>query len=1089
MNKRICKALKKVIMLSSLLIMMAPFQLFGMPDSGEENFQESVTITGTVTEAGTDTPLPGVSILIKGTTTGAVTDIEGKYSITANTGDVLVFSFMGYSPQEFTVGAVTVINVQLTESSYDLDELVVIGYGVQKKKLNTGATLNLGGEDIQQLNTTSTMDALKGLSPGVSITQNNGIPGAGNKIYIRGIGTIGNANPLYIVDGIAVGDIDNLSPSDIESIDVLKDAASAAIYGSRGANGVILVTTRKGRKSAEPIVNLSTYYGIQNVYKGPDLLNAQEYLEVQNIAYENSGGTLPDFENDVPYWDQISSGEYKGTNWFEEITDKNAPVQSYALNVAGGSETSTYSLGASYYNQQGILGKQANNDYKRLNFRLNSEHVIYKLSADRNLITLGENFTYTNEKNPTIRSGGIYWSDIHNMVVANPLLPMYAENLNDVAYPYHYAIDFGNNQDSNPVAEMVNNSKWNNNNNNTIIGNAYLNIEPIRNLNIRSSFGINNWYGSSRQWVPSYSLSDLSGRVNDHVYQSMYSGYTWTSTNTISYNFNSTKHQFTAMLGNELIKNAKNLSIEGQNDSSWFNRSEYAYLDNFDPMDETNVEYANFGSRDKYGWAMASYFGRLSYNYNETYLATVVMRYDGSSNFAKGFRWGSFPSVSAGWVFSNESFMEPTSSWLDMAKLRFSWGQNGNQDLSRKFVYLSTISLENNYYFFGTNKGIITIGSTPARVPNNYVSWETSEQTNIGLDVNVLRNKLQFSFDLYQKDTKDWLVEKISSVMDGTEPPIVNGGLIRNKGIESIVRWNDNRGDLKYGITATIAYNKNLVIEIPSEDSIFHGPSNILSQGTQEMFRAEAGYPIGYFYGYETDGLLQNDADVAAYVAPAGAENAGEPYFSGAERVPALNQYPGDVRFVDQNGDGKINGNDKVMIGNPNPDIILGLQLHLDYRGIFVNITGNGMFGHQIAKNYRSVDSYRQNWTKYDYDNTWRPDNTSGTLPRFYPGSHRNYQYISDIYIYDGDFFRISNLTIGYDLSKLSGLIPFKETRVYIGANNLYTFTKYPGMDPEVGYSPTDDNNPENDFSWGSGIDLGLYPQSRTFMIGANITF
>jgi hypothetical protein len=406
---------------------------------------------------------------------------------------------------------------------------------------------------------------------------------------------------------------------------------------------------------------------------------------------------------------------------------------------------------------------------------------------------------------------------------------------------------------------------------------------------------------------------------------------------------------------------------------------------------------------------------------------------------------------------------------------------------------LSSISLANNYYFFGPDINIITIGSTPARVPNPNITWETSEQTDIGLDMNFMNSRLQTAIDLYQKDTKDWLVLKNSPAMDGAEPPFVNGGSIRNTGIETMLSWNDTRGNLKYSITATVAYNKNKVIEVPSEDSIFHGPDHVLSQGTDEMFRAETGYPIGYFWGYETDGLLKNDADVANYVRPQGSVDAdgndvsGEPYFNGTRA--AQQQFPGDVKFVDQNGDGLINEADKVMIGNPNPDFIIGLQIHIDYKGLYLNMTGNGMLGHQIARNYRSVDSYQNNWTKYEYENTWSPENSSGTLPRLFRGAHRNYQEISDIYIFNGDFFRISNLTIGYDLSKLSDKIPFKETKIYIAANNLVTFTKYPGMDPEVGYSPTDNNDPDNNFPWGSGIDLGLYPQSRTFMIGANITF
>ncbi|MBN2520083.1 MAG: TonB-dependent receptor [Bacteroidales bacterium] len=1058
------------------------------------NAQE-ITVKGKVTSASDGMVLPGVNVLITGTTTGTVTDVDGNYALEVpGTEAELLFSYVGYVSQTIKVGDQTIINVVLEEETKELDEIVVIGYGVQKKKLSTGANLNVKGEDIQALNTTSSIDALKGLSPGVSITQNNGVPGSGNKIFIRGIGTTGNYNPLYIVDGIAVGDIDYLSPSDIESIDVLKDAASAAIYGSRGANGVILVTTKKGQKNTDPIVNYSAYYGWQNVYKGPELLNAQEYSEVLNRANINAGEEEWDFEAaGVPYWDKIESGEWEGTNWFEEIKEKNAPVQSHALNITGGSERSTYSIGASYYDQQGVLGKQANNDYKRINLRLNSEHLLFK-TGGHDLLVFGENLTFTNEKNPTIRTGNIYWSDVHNMMVASPFLPMDADSTGDPAYPYHYAIGW-NSQEGNPVADMVLHSKYNTNNNNTITGNAYLELQPIKNLKLRSSFGINNWYGSSRHWQFEYNLSDISGNARDQLDQDMYSGYTWTSTNTASYSFKLQNiHSFTLLAGMELIKNARDLKMDGHNENSVFNDYEYAYLDNFNPLDVNNVTWANFGGKDEYGWAMLSYIGRIIYDYKETYLLNLTFRADGSSNFDRGNRWGTFPSVSAGWVVSNEPFVESISDWLNFMKLRFSWGQNGNQDVGRKFVYLSSIDIEGVNYYFGPERTAITVGSTPAQVPNPDVHWETSEQTDIGLDMYFLDNQLQTSFDLYRKDTKDWLIMAPASVMDGTEPPWINGGSVRNSGIEMMLRWNKRAGDLTYGITGTFAYNKNEMIEIPSSDSIIHGPANVLSQGVTEMFRCEVGKPIGFFWGYETDGILQNEEEAAAWVTPDG-----EPYFDGPR--PAYQQHPGDLRFVDQNNDGEINIDDKVMIGNPHPDFIFGLQINVEYKGLYLQLTGNGQAGHQVAKNYRSVDSYRNNFTKEVVDEIWQwNDNNEngviddsevrdGSLPRLFRGAHRNWQYISDIYIYNADYFRISNLTIGYNFNKLIKNLPFEETRLYVASNNLHVFTKYPGMDPEVGYSPTDDTNPDSDFPWGSGIDLGTYPQSRTFMVGLNITF
>ncbi|MBN2524614.1 MAG: TonB-dependent receptor [Bacteroidales bacterium] len=1072
----------------SFSILRIPFLIVGISSfllvqnlAANNNLQEEKPVTGIVTDASTGEPLPGVSILIKGTSKGSITDVEGKYTVNAKSSDILVFSYVGFLNEEVPVGSQTDISISLTPDIIGLDEIVVIGYGVQKKKLNTGANLNVSGEDIEALNTTGTMDALKGLSPGVSITQNNGVPGSGNKIFIRGIGTIGNYEPLYIVDGVAVEDIDNLSPSDIESIDILKDAASAAIYGSRGANGVILVTTRQGRRGAKPTINYHGYYGWQNVYNPPELLNAQEYANAMNEAALNTYPERGEFDftatnTHVPDWDRIESGEWEGTNWYKEIENPNAPIQSHALNITGGSEASAYSLGASYLKQDGVIGKQVNNGYERINLRLNSEHVLFE-ALGRDIIVLGENVTYTNEKNPTIRTGNIYWNDLHNMLVTSPFLPMYADSLNDPSYPYHGSIGWNLNE-GNPIAAMENEAKWNTNNNNTILGNVYLQLQPVKNLILRSAFGINSWWSSSRHWTPSYNLSAISTNTRDQLDQNMYSGYTWTSTNTITYSFDiADQHNVTVLAGHEAQKNARDLHIEGHNEGSVFNDPEYAYLDNFPPLDASNAALASFGSQDKYGWGLLSYFGRLSYDFREKYLFTAVLRADGSSNFPKENRWSTFPSFAAGWILSNEPFMDNMKSWLSFAKLRFSWGQNGNQDVGRDFVYLSTLQLTGVNYYFGPEHDLSSVGSSPTQVPNSNIRWETSEQTDVGLDMNFLNNKLQFAFDWYRKDTKDWLIDPPASAMLGTLPPWLNGGQIRNQGIELMLQWNQRKGDFSYDITGTLAYNKNEVINLPSADSVMEGPTHVLSQGMDaELFRAEQGYPVGYFYGFETDGILQNEAEVAAWVGPDG-----EPYFDDAA--------PGDVRFVDQNNDGVIDDEDKVMIGNPHPDFILGLRFSAEYKGIFVQLYGYGHFGQQVAKNYRSVDSYRSNFTKEVYDQRWHGDGTSDRYPRLTQGGHRNWQEISDIYIEDADFFRISNLTIGYDFATLFKSFPFSEFRVYGAVKNLYTFTKYPGMDPEVGYSPENNDEPDEDYPWGSGIDLGLVPQSRTFMVGVNITF
>lgn len=1088
MQKFFNKAQRKALSLVIVLIYIVHGNLYSSPPNDAEKQQEAFTITGKVTATTTGEVLPGVSIQLKGTQMGATTDIDGMYTIEASTGDVLIFSFIGYLNEEVTISSETVIDIQLVEDIIGLDELVVVGYGVQKKKLNTGATLNVKSEEIMARNTTTAMDALQGISPGVSITRNNGLPGSGTKVYIRGIGTTGSADPLYIVDGIAVGDIDYLSPSDIESIDVLKDGASAAIYGSRAANGVVLVTTKKG-VSGKLQVTYDGWIGWSNPYKTLEMLNAQQYAEIIDSATTNSGMRPWDYEGTVPYWAEIQSGEWTGTNWLKEFQNPNALSHSHAFGFTGGSERSSFAMGVSYIEEEGIYGKSdVNSTYKRLNLRLNSEHKLWEANG-RDILVFGQNLTYTNSKNPTLRTGNIYWNDVHNMIVTSPFLPLYADSLTDPSYPYHRAILWDENQ-SNPMASMELQSKHNTNNNNTIVGSAYLDLQPVKNLHLRSTFGINNWYGSSRHWRPAYDHSNVSTLDADQVDQTMYSGFTWTFTNTASYNFNLQEaHNFTVLIGMESIKNTSTLEMYGYNRGTIFEQAEYGYLINAPVIDPT---YTRVEGRDDYGWGLLSYFGRLSYDYKEKYLLTALVRRDGSSNFAKGKRFGTFPSVSAGWVLSNESFMERTTDIMNYLKIRASYGENGNENIL-PFQYLATISYgdspPNEHYFFGTDKIHRDIGAFPPILPNPDVKWETSVQMNLGLDVHFLSNKLQFNFDLYQKDTRDWLVDAPILASYGTGAPFINGGDVTNKGVEVMLSWNDRAGDFSYNITGTFAYNKNEVVNINNEEKILHGPTNVLSQGTSEMFRAEVGYPIGYFWGYKTEGIFQSNEEATAWNNSArNYSTTGDTvYFRGTGNDP----WPvaGDIIFVDLNKDGQITEEDKTLIGSPQPKYIFGIQLNVEYKGIFLNLVGTGKAGHQIASAYRSFgDSPKNNYTTRIYER-WTGPGTSNKIPRIQYRPHRNTTNISDLYIEDANHFRIANLTIGYDLSRGIKAIPFEETRLYFSARNLITFTKYSGMDPEVGYGPTDDDNPDNDYPWASGIDLGLYPVARTFLIGLSIKF
>jgi len=1027
------------------------------------------TITGIVTGSDDGLPLPGVNIQVKGTDQGTISDVNGAYTINVSSQDaVLIFSFVGFIRQQQTVGSQTTINVVLEIDSKGLDEVVVIGYGTVKKKLNTGANLNIKGEQIEELTPSNAMEALQGISPGVNITKNNGQPGAGTKVYIRGIGTTGNSNPLYVVDGISVGNIDYLSPSDIASIDVLKDAASCAIYGSRAANGVILVTTKKGEKGSKPVISYDAYQGWQNVYKKPPLLNAQEYAFIMNEGRINDGLAPFDFASMIPSWDQIENG-WEGTNWFDEITTKDAYISNHTLNVTGGSDRTIYSLGASYYDETGIIGGGLiDAGLKRLTLRMNTEFTLAEKNGFK-AVVLGENLTYTNSERKGVADGNIYWNDLHDAIVQNPFMPVYTDG------EYTKTYDLWAQDQPNPVAMMEYErlNQWNKNN--TLVGNVYLEIQPIENLKIRSSYGINMWFGDSRSWSPPHNLGTLNNVVEDGVSQSMYSGNNWTWTNTISYDYSFGDHSITALVGSEMIKYQKNLSIYGGNSNSKFYDPQYAYLNNTSITDITKV---GIGGMDwaAGGGGILSYFTRASYSFKEKYLFTAVVRADGSSNFAEDQRWGTFPSVSAGWIVSNEDFMS-NLSFIDFLKVRGSWGQNGNQDIPN-FGYSSTMSYYQSAYFFGPDKALRSTSAYPARVPNVNTTWETSEQISIGFDANFLSSKLQATFDWYQKNTKDWLINPPTLSTSGAPGAYINGGAVQNSGVEISLRWRDQIGEFKYGISANVAFNENEVTEINNEDKIFHGPSNVLSQSTSEMFRAEVGHPIGYFWGYETDGIMQNQDEVEAYIIPSNSvteENgtAGSPYFS--------DQRPGDLRFVDQNADGIIDDDDKVELGSPLPKSIFGFQVNAEYKGVYAHATLTGQAGMQVMKSYRSfADRFDQNYTTEIFER-WHGEGTSDRIPRLTSSSHRNSNYISDIYMHDADFLRISNVTIGYNLRELLSNVKFiSGAKIYMSFKNLYTFTSYNGMDPEVGYGPAD---------WSSGIDLGLYPSARTYLIGFNVTF
>ncbi len=1029
------------------------------------------TVKGTITDGATGAPVPYASVVVKGTTTWTTADADGQYTIEAPASGILSVGILGYVDAEVAVESRSVVDIVLQPELDQLSEAVVIGYGVQQKKLVTGSTIQVKGDELAKLSTTSALNALQSQSPGVSITQNSGQPGRGYKVNIRGIGTTGDSEPLYVIDGVAGGDINTLNPNDIESIDILKDAASAAIYGARAANGVVLVTTKQG-KEGRMVVSYDGYVGAQYIAKMPDMVDAKEYMQLYNLARENSGVAPVDFASVLPanLYQSIVNGSWKGTNWVEEMYNKGARTQNHSLNIAGGSADNKISMGLSYTGQDGILGwnqiEPMNAKYKRYTFRINSDNVAIK-RHDLDVLKFGETLNFSYGENSGIGEGDIYESSLHDAIGATPLLPVYVKDANGNITGFYdeeaRAADGWNffSDSKHPIGLDYFNRGRNIQKFYSMHASVYAELQPIKNLRFRTQFGYRMSASSTRRYKMIYYLNASQYSVNDQVTQNLRLNHRYTLENTASYHFDiNTDHVFDTVLGQSIEKWGFGESVNASAFNSIFpNDFTRAWLSNTKPSLLNEISAS--GSPSSQG-ALASFFGRVNYSFRDTYLFSATVRADGSSNFARGHRWGIFPSVSAGWILSNEPWMSGTSGWLDFLKVRASWGQNGNASIDN-FQYLTTISLSSSAGYYFANKAALTTGAKPGVLANPDVSWETSEQTNIGLDARFFNSSLGLTVDGYVKDTKDWLVQAPIAGVYGFSAPYVNGGDVRNTGVEVSIDYGKHTGDFTYGVKINGAYNKNIVTRIANAEGIIHGEDDVLSQGTSEMYRAQVGYPIGYFYGYKTAGVFQNQNQVNSTAAK----------YEDAK--------PGDLIFVDTDGNGKITEEDRTMIGNPHPDFTAGLNLWMAWKGFDFNVTGYGAFGQQIARSYRSFfDRPTDSYTR-DLLNCWSGEGTSNRLPLWTTCADRNWSNISDIYIENGDFFKVSNVTVGYDFGRLMRSNLISKARLYFSAQNLLTITKYSGMDPEIGYGFDQD--------WVSGIDLGYYPSARTFLVGVNIQF
>ena len=708
----------------------------------------------------------------------------------------------------------------------------------------------------------------------------------------------------------------------------------------------------------------------------------------------------------------------------------------------------------SYTSQQGIYGKPAVPLYDRYSFRLNSEHIVIKNNAF-NVLKIGENilYNYINQKQNGLATGNTSFNDIRNVINTHPLMSVLDQN-----GKYTKSIQWA--ESPNPIGRYIYQRSDGEQNSHNIRFSPYVEIQPIKGLVFRSSLGYTFDSFSWRSYTPVYDLGGRNVESIDRVNQSQFAGIAYQISNTL--NFKTTvshTHNIDALLGQSIDNSGLGTSVSGTNRGSIFNSFEYAYLSNVKSLSLSNISINGAPWDER---RINSYFGRVNYDFKEKYMASIILRADGSSNFSPNKRWGYFPSVAAGWLITNESFMAPYQNVMDYFKLRASWGQNGNQAIS-PFQYVSTYSFTGGDYYFGPEKNAADVGAYPSILPNTNVTWETSEQLNIGFDARFFKSRLGVNLDWYNKTTRDWLVQAPVPATWGAAAPFINGGDIDNKGLEVVLYWRDQIGDFTYSINGNIAFNQNKVTRIANTEGIIEGGNTLFSTSDRSsFFRAQVGYPIGYFYGYKTAGVYQTQSEIDAY--------------TGAK---LSNTKPGDLIFVDTDKNGIIDTKDKTMIGNPNPAAIYGINLSLGYKGFDLSVSANGVIGNQIASNLRPAETLYGNWPT-QYLGRWNGSGTSNRYPRFDAATTSNWGWNSDIYVDNGDFLRVQNITFGYDFKKLLPNSIMGQARFYVSANNLFTFTNYYGADPEIGYATE---------GWSKGIDLGFYPSPRTIMVGLNVKF
>ena len=1029
-------------------------------------FAQQQTVKGVVKDV-TGEPIIGASVLVKGTNNGTITNLDGAFSLSnVEEGVEIEITYVGYLPQ-IVKATIAPLNIILREDTKTLDEIVVIGYGTQKKSVVTASIAKVSSEDLSRTSPTRVDNALKGLAAGVQVTTLNGQPGASSRVRVRGIGTINNSDPLYIIDGMPVdGGIDNINPADIASIEVLKDAASGAVYGARAANGVVLVTTKKG-SIGKTKVSYDFSYGWQSAWKKRDMLNATQYATLMNEA--------ADYAGEAPRYEQVASLG-SGTNWQDALFYDNAPVQNHQLCISGASEKVNYYFSLGYYDQDGIIGGNYDaSNYQRLSLRSNTMYTLFDESEQRNWLkkmTFSMNIAYSRVNSVGVTAGSLTGSPLGDALFMDPTMSVYAKDeselqnydrntYGDPIYDKRSgqllsmpSSDF--NELANPLARLS--LPYEKNNSDKIIATLAAELSVWDHLKYKFSWGSDLAFWGKDGWNHPHYLNKNATNDKSKVWSEMNRGYTWQIENVLTYDKTFGVHSFAVVLG----QSAKKYTGRGLKGDA-MDMIEYI-------GDKANLDFTtglqSAGKRNATGGAfdpttLASYFGRLSYNYDERYMLQVTVRRDGSSNFGPNNKWATFPSVSLGWNITNEKWMDQRPSWLTNTKLRLSWGKNGNENIGA-FRYMANVAIGNNYVFGTPGYQSIVMGSKPSGTPNKDLKWEESEQYDAGLDFGFFNNALTFTVDYFYKKTNGMLKEMSIPSYLGESKPWGNVGSMKNEGVELELGYKFNKGDWNFGISANASYLKNELINLGNADG-FEMYDNVHQIGN--VSRAENGMPYPYFYGYKTNGIFQNKEQIDAYVND-----------KGQKLQP--NAVPGDVIFVDFDKNGEINDKDKTMIGKGTPDWTFGLNLNASWKNIDFSMLLSGAMGQEIMDVTRRLDCRYVNLPA-EFMNRWHGEGTSNTLPRFSWANNNDNWRVSDLYVHNGSYARIKNIQLGYTLpSYLTQKIFIQKLRFYVAAENLLTMTSYKGLDPEL-------NGDERS----NGIDRGYYPQARTFTVGVNLNF